>query len=132
MHRILLTLPVLFLLSACQTTGTNYAAIPNGITPADSNMTCDQMQAEFMQLDQIITAAGGAQANNQMANAGVQAAQQSMYYSTGYQERGILSGLATFANSMTSSNAQQTQQQAYAAQNRRNQLLTLAQQKGCM
>lgn len=130
----ILTLPLLILLSACQTTGTGtqMASVPNGITPADKNMNCAQMQAEFNRLDQIITAAGGAQVNSQITNAGASAARQAAYSLGGYQNAGIFNGLASLAGSYGQISAQSQQQQANAAQNRRNQLLSLAQQKGCI
>lgn len=132
-RKFLFVLPAICLLSACQTTGTTQTAnIPNGITPADANLTCAQMQMEFNRLDQIITAAGSAQTNSQMTSAGASAASQAAYSLGGYQNAGIINGLAGLAGNIGNINSQTQQQQAQAAQNRRSQLLTLAKEKGCM
>lgn len=128
----LLALPLVCLLGACQTTGTTTAAIPAGLTPADSQLTCAQLQAEFAQLDQIITAAGGAQANTTIANAGAAAATQTAIMSGAGSSLPYIGGFANLGSSIMNANAQTQQQQAQAAMNRRNQLLGLAQGKGCM
>lgn len=135
MKKSFLALTAVILLSGCQTTGTTTAAatnIPNGLTPADSNLTCAQIQAEFAQLDQIITAAGNAKMNTQMANAGASAATQAAYQSGAASSVPYIGSLIGLASNVNNINSQQQQQQAAAAQNRRNQLLGLAQGKGCM
>lgn len=133
MKKLLIASSVL-MLSACQTTGMGMqtASIPNGITPADANLTCSQMQMEFNRLDQIITAAGGAQTNSQITSAGAQAATQAAYSMGGYQNAGIINGLAGLAGNLGNINSQTQQQQSQAAQTRRSQLMTLAQEKGCI
>lgn len=128
----LLALPLVCMLGACQTTGTTTAAIPNGLTPSDSKMTCAQIENEFAQLDQIITAAGNAQMNTQMANAGAAAATQTAIMSGAGSSIPFIGGFANLGTSIASANSQNQQQQAQAAMNRRNQLLGLAQGKGCM
>lgn len=129
----ILALSSVLLLGACQTTGTTTtASIPNGLTPADSQMTCEQINAEFAQLDQIITAAGDAKINQQMTSAGASAATQAAYQSGAASGVPYIGSLIGFANNMNNINSQQQQQQAQAAMNRRNQLLGLAQGKGCM
>jgi hypothetical protein len=134
MKKTLLTLSAVLVLAGCQTTGTTTTAsnIPNGLTPSDSQMTCAQINAEFAQLDQIITAAGDAKMNQQMTSAGASAATQAAYQSGAASSVPYIGSLIGFANNMNNINSQQQQQQAQAAMNRRNQLLGLAQGKGCM
>ncbi len=133
MKKSFLAFAAVLLLGGCQTTGTTTtAAIPNGLTPADSNMTCAQIQAEFSQLDQIITAAGDAKLNSQMTSAGTSAATQAAYQTGAASSAPYLGSLLGFASNMQNINAQQQEQQSQAAMNRRNQLLGLAQGKGCM
>ncbi len=128
----LLALPLVCLLGACQTTGTTTASIPNGLLPSDSQMTCAQMENEFVQLDQIITAAGGVNSNNELASVGAQTVQDLANASGNYQTTGWINSVTNLAGNLTNMNAQGQQQQAQAALNRRTQLLTLAQTKGCM
>jgi hypothetical protein len=67
-----------------------------------------------------------------MTQIGTQVAQSAMS-SAGYgQHGGILGSLGTIANQMAGAGQQSKQQQAQAAQVRREQLLNLAYQKGCI
>ncbi len=128
----LLALPFICMLGACQTTGTTTAAIPNGLMPSDSQMSCAEIQNEFAQLDQIITAAGGAQTSAQMTNAGVGVAQNAAIWGGAGSSVPLLGSFGNIASTFTNAQVQTQQQQAQAATNRRNQLLGLAQGKGCM
>ena len=135
--RLFPILPFICLLGACQTTGMGGSAaangsIPYGLTPADSNMTCAQMQAEFNRMDQIIAAGQQSQQGDVMTQAGAQVAQQAAY-STGYNEySGLFGSLSNIGRQMSNANQQQVQQQARAAQKRRDDLLDLAYRKGCI
>lgn len=124
-------------LSACQTTGLNQnaAAIPYGITPQDSYMDCGQLQAEFNRMDQIIANASLPQDNNDdLSKFGEQAARDALNQSglRGSNWSNSLNNLAGQFSSFGSGNSDNGRQQAETAKVRRQQLLDLAYNKGCI
>lgn len=123
-------------LGACQTTGLSQnAAIPYGITPQDSYMTCDQLQAEFNNMDQIIASASLPQNNNDdLSRFGQQAAQDALSQSglRGNSWSRSLNNLAGQFGSFGGGNNDNNRQQAETAKVRRQQLLDLAYNKGCI
>lgn len=123
-------------LGACQTTGLNQnAAIPYGITPQDSYMDCGQLQAEFNRMDQIIASASLPQNNNDdLSRLGQQAARDALNESglRGNNWMGSLNSLAGQMTSFGTSNNDDNRQQAETAKVRRQQLLDLAYNKGCI
>jgi len=137
-------LAVTALLGGCQTTGIGTQAALTGANAAtgssyapisssqanDGSKSCEQLQAEIGEMEQIAAAANESQGNAQLADAGIGIAQSLGLHFGG---SGALSMIQAggAASQMTQQQRQEAQARAQQAEVRRQVLSGISQGKGC-
>lgn len=105
--------------------------IAGPVQAGDTDMTCEQITAELEELAAIETAAGNADVNNKVVQAGTGAAVNGAIWAGAGSSVPFLGGIANAVGAVTSAQAEGAKEQAEKAKDRTIKLETIADMKGC-
>jgi hypothetical protein len=97
----------------------------------DTQMTCEEITAELTQLNEIQTAAGNAETNNKITQAGTTAAVHGAMWAGAGSSVPFLGGIANAVGAVTSVSADSAKKNAEEAEDRMIKLQTISEMKGC-
>lgn len=97
----------------------------------DADMTCEEISAEIAQLNEIVTAAGGAETTNAVTGAATGAAVNGAIWAGAGSSVPFLGGIANIASAVTSNSAERAKEDAEDAEKRLQKLAGISEVKGC-